>query len=251
MEDRAIFNAINRNDAQQVKRFIQSQHRLPITQYKNEGGWDLLLCSMYPEKKRIVKMLLEAGADPNVLSPTGFSTPLLMAMETGDAGLVNLLLKYGADPTFHGEDNFHEFVKLSILRGGNYYNSNHYEIFKFLVKNGFIDPLRFDELIKKIPRMETILNREKPRNPELKQIIQNIEKKKLFASGRASHIRVLKQASAGGGKRRQQKILQGISRGQTAAGGDSRRRQEPTQEIIDYIVKRLNDELYREASQFY
>jgi ankyrin repeat protein len=43
----------------------------------------------------IVKMLLEAGADPNALQERGF-VPLHDAAANGNAGLVELLLKHGA-----------------------------------------------------------------------------------------------------------------------------------------------------------
>ena len=49
-----------------------------------------------------IKTLLDAGVDPNSLSPTG--TPLLFLTE--DPKVVSLLLSYGADPKQPDENGF-------------------------------------------------------------------------------------------------------------------------------------------------
>lgn len=46
--------------------------------------------------ERLVRALLEAGADPNAADPRGY-TPLHLAAARGDAGTVRLLLQHGAD----------------------------------------------------------------------------------------------------------------------------------------------------------
>lgn len=47
----------------------------------------------------IVRLLLEAGADPNAVQQDGFR-PLHAAAQNGNAAMVRLLLEHGADPTF-------------------------------------------------------------------------------------------------------------------------------------------------------
>jgi ankyrin repeat protein len=47
----------------------------------------------------MVRLLLNAGADPNARSKDGFNA-LLAAAETGDAIGAQMLLKAGADPAF-------------------------------------------------------------------------------------------------------------------------------------------------------
>jgi ankyrin repeat protein len=51
----------------------------------------------------IVKLLLEAGADPNVKQERGF-VPLHSAAANGNAAVVELLLKHGAHPDAKAED---------------------------------------------------------------------------------------------------------------------------------------------------
>lgn len=51
-------------------------------------------------RNNCVKVLLEAGADPNLVSATRSQTPLMVACWLGLVPIVTLLLKHGADP--HG-----------------------------------------------------------------------------------------------------------------------------------------------------
>ena len=51
----------------------------------------------------IVRMLLEAGADPNARQHVGY-TPLMGAAGNGSDEMVDLLLKHGADPSLVSED---------------------------------------------------------------------------------------------------------------------------------------------------
>jgi ankyrin repeat protein len=51
-----------------------------------------------PAEREIVRLLLEAGADPNAKSRQG-ATPLHTAAYTGDLEIAEMLLAYGADPS--------------------------------------------------------------------------------------------------------------------------------------------------------
>jgi len=63
----------------------------------------------------VVKALLEAGADANKASNTGF-TPLQLAVHCGHLAVVEALLEAGADATVIGDDGL---TALSIaIRGG-------------------------------------------------------------------------------------------------------------------------------------
>ncbi|HEX5540044.1 MAG TPA: ankyrin repeat domain-containing protein [Micromonospora sp.] len=70
----------------------------------------------------IVRLLLDAGADPEMIAPRGWS-PLLAAVNTGDVTVVRMLLDSGADPSRDGgqsvETPLHEAVgvgRMEILR---------------------------------------------------------------------------------------------------------------------------------------
>ena len=73
---------------------------------RDNSGWTplhkaLLLMGPYMD---VVKMLLEAGADPNARTYHEGRTPLHMAVLHNDPRLVSLLLRYGGDPTI--KDNY-------------------------------------------------------------------------------------------------------------------------------------------------
>ncbi|MDD9899773.1 MAG: ankyrin repeat domain-containing protein [Alphaproteobacteria bacterium] len=60
---------------------------------------DQILCKAVQNKSaKIVRMLLDRGADPNIPRPDKGRTPLGWAVATGDAEIVNMLLDAGADP---------------------------------------------------------------------------------------------------------------------------------------------------------
>ncbi|HEX5542127.1 MAG TPA: ankyrin repeat domain-containing protein, partial [Micromonospora sp.] len=70
----------------------------------------------------IVRLLLDAGADPEMIAPRSWS-PLLVAVNTGDVTVVRMLLDSGVDPSRDGgpsvETPLHEAVgvgRMEILR---------------------------------------------------------------------------------------------------------------------------------------
>ena len=69
-----------------------------------EGNMPLVLACQGKDKEaafREAKALLDAGADPNLMSPLVMS-PLMACAQTGNAKAVALLLKKGADPHLAG-----------------------------------------------------------------------------------------------------------------------------------------------------
>ncbi|KAM6522793.1 hypothetical protein FALCPG4_012409 [Fusarium falciforme] len=71
---------------------------LPSLQHQEtEGQTPLLIATRRSTPPKIVKLLLENGADPNVTSHDG-STPLSNAIENGYSAIADILLEYGAKP---------------------------------------------------------------------------------------------------------------------------------------------------------
>ena len=66
--------------------------------------WTPLYNAAIHSRTNITKLLLDAGADPNMASTYDGSTPLLMAAQNGSTDLVKLLLSAGADPNKANND---------------------------------------------------------------------------------------------------------------------------------------------------
>lgn len=68
---------------------------------------DVLFSGVLSRKAGMVKMLIDLGADPNVVGTGGIvegDTPLIFAAGMGDAETVRLLLQRGANPALKGRD---------------------------------------------------------------------------------------------------------------------------------------------------
>jgi ankyrin repeat protein len=63
--------------------------------------WTPLLQAIHKQRLDAMRLLLERGADPNGRAPGGL-TPLLMAADDPDPTAVALLLAHGADPRVEG-----------------------------------------------------------------------------------------------------------------------------------------------------
>ena len=73
------------------------RRNLPLDVLKN-GECSALYLAVANSRTNAVLALLEAGADPNLASAKSLWTPLMAAVNEGDAGLARLLLSADADP---------------------------------------------------------------------------------------------------------------------------------------------------------
>ena len=68
----------------------------------NEQGWCLLHFAAALGKRHAVKMLLDAGANPDLRATDGGLTPLLMAIVKQHTETVDILIEGGANPNLGG-----------------------------------------------------------------------------------------------------------------------------------------------------
>jgi len=68
----------------------------------NKSGWTPLHYAATGPEPRLVRLLIDRGAELNARSPNG-TTPLMMAAQYGSEDSVNLLLERGADPKLRSD----------------------------------------------------------------------------------------------------------------------------------------------------
>jgi len=68
----------------------------------NKGGWTPLHYAATGPEPRLVRLLIDRGAELNAPSPNG-TTPLMMAAQYGSEDSVTLLLERGADPKLRND----------------------------------------------------------------------------------------------------------------------------------------------------
>jgi hypothetical protein len=90
-----------KDDAKLANTFgsVRSDHREFMHKQNAESGWTALHLAAHYGQMEVVKVLIRAGADLNVLSKNGeANTPLMAAVAGGQVPIVRLLVKSGADP---------------------------------------------------------------------------------------------------------------------------------------------------------
>ncbi|KAI6366356.1 hypothetical protein MCOR25_005171 [Pyricularia grisea] len=97
----------------------------------NDRGWTPLAVAAQEGNFRYVQALLKAKADSNILGPTG--TPLKYAVSRGSAEICNLLIAHGATP-YHAELQPPILIQAVSAPG----LTNRLGIIKILVENGAI-----------------------------------------------------------------------------------------------------------------
>ena len=125
-----LFSAASHGDLEMVQ--VLLGYKADVNS-QNEYGWTPLIIAVYqahPQTLRVVRLLLENGAKPNIRADDG-ATPLRVASFRGSLEVVRLLLKYGADVEPENEDGntpfqiasdkgHHEITKLLLNRGARY-----------------------------------------------------------------------------------------------------------------------------------
>lgn len=92
-----LLDAADAGDADMVSRLIREGNN---PNFSSENGWTPLMLAAMHSPLRIVELLLESGADPNLATDSQENsrrTPLAVAVSNGRPDAVNLLLAYHAD----------------------------------------------------------------------------------------------------------------------------------------------------------
>lgn len=130
-----LYTAVLNNDFEITKTLLKKgalidSPRLLLRAVEN-GSWDVTdllvkagacsdtkwaFCSLASAvqrgKTKMVKLMLEHGADPNICVPnSAVPLPIIIAAETGNAEMTELLLKHGADPNIMDGDGRHALTE--------------------------------------------------------------------------------------------------------------------------------------------
>ncbi|MGL5725366.1 ankyrin repeat domain-containing protein [Cetobacterium sp.] len=118
--------AILKNNCHKIKKFIQNGFDPNYRIEKLKSSTALILLSI-EENEEIIELLLKYGANPNIKADDG-STPLIVASANGNLETAKLLLEYGANPNIKADDG-----TTALIIGAEY---QQIEIIKLLLKYG-------------------------------------------------------------------------------------------------------------------
>jgi len=121
-----IFAAIQNHLYNKLRKLLDDGANIEL---KNKFGDTPLIFAIYQNDSKLVKILLEYGANPNVIDGNGLYTPLSKASDSNMIEIVKLLLKYGADINYqHNESE----TALTVAAKG----CKKFELVKLLLKHG-------------------------------------------------------------------------------------------------------------------
>jgi ankyrin repeat protein len=109
-----LAKAVNSENLKLIEKLVKKNPRLLNVTSSSPSGANVLVLSIYIEKYKSFKKLLELGADPNFISPGNKYSVLIHACKMFDEGpqpfidnrYAELLLKYGADPEYSLSEDF-------------------------------------------------------------------------------------------------------------------------------------------------
>lgn len=111
-----IFGAIMDRDTDRIRELLREDPTTanPVA----EGPVPLIWAGRYGDRE-IIRLLLEAGAEPNVWRDVDHfgKTALDMAISYQDDDVVRLMLEHGADPEFKGEGNQASTLRVALRNG--------------------------------------------------------------------------------------------------------------------------------------
>ena len=111
-----IFGAIMDRDADRIREMLRDDPSAanPV----EEGPVPLIWAGRYGDRE-IIRMLLEAGAEPNVWRDVDHfgKTALDMAVSYQEDDVIRLMLDYGADPEFKGNDDRSTTIRVALRNG--------------------------------------------------------------------------------------------------------------------------------------
>ena len=102
----ALFDAIQAGDEEAVLRILSDPHHVDLNYREPGDGGTFLIAAIHEKHPRIVRILLERGADPNLrelIEPDDEDpslkgdSPLEAAIESDDIEVVRLLIQYGVN----------------------------------------------------------------------------------------------------------------------------------------------------------
>jgi len=101
-----LFHAIAHGDAKDVLALLEDKEAQPNC--TNVNGATPLHFAVYYQNKEILELLIKYGANPNVKEyyDVGFCTPLHRAIERNNYELCKILLAAGADPNIQEKNGF-------------------------------------------------------------------------------------------------------------------------------------------------